>query len=184
MLVMVLSLCIVCSSCAEETPKSMLTFQNAEKNVTLTLDLSKEEVEKRLSYVWEDEQELEQLQQYNGCGTVTYYPNDPRERFTVYYKNYTVKRISINNTTPELLSNWTVEDTLSIGSTEDAFIEKYGEPLSKNNGVSEDGSSYLIYYCSSDGSVLGKENNEASCTIIATFIKEKLASYMLVSTSL
>ena len=44
------------------------------------------EEEKRLSYVWEDEQELEQLRQYNGCGTVTYYPNDPQNRFTVYYK--------------------------------------------------------------------------------------------------
>lgn len=184
MLVLVLSLCIVGSSCAEETPKSMLTFQNMEKNVTLTLDLSKEEVEKRLSYVRENESELEQFQQYNGCGTVTYYPDDPQNRFTVYYKEYIVKRISINNTTPDLLSNWKVEDTLSIGSTEEAVIEKYGSPLSENKGVSEDGSTYLMYYCSSDGSVLGKENSEASCTIIATFIQEKLASYMLVSTSL
>lgn len=187
MLMMVLSFSVVCSSCSEKAPdvaESVLTFQNSERNVEVTLGLSKDEVEKNLSYTLDDKNELEELDKHNGCGTITYYPDDPSNRVTIYYKNYIVARISINNTIPELLSNWKVENKLSIGSTEDEFIAKYGEPLSENKGALEDGRTYFIYYCDSDGNILGKDNREASCTIIATFSNKQLMAYTLVSTAL
>ena len=184
---MVLSFCIICSSCAQKAPetnKSMLTFYNSEKNVNLKLGLSKDEVEESLSETLNDTNEPEEEEAYNGRGTITYYPDDPSNRVTIYYENYIVARISINNTIPELLSNWKVENKLSIGSTEDEFIAKYGEPLSENKGTLEDGKTYFIYYCNSDGNILGEDNREASCTIIATFSNKQLMAYTLVSTAL
>lgn len=183
-IVLSLIFCLALAACGGDTPtagqgQDPLVLQNTENGRAVTLGLSRQAAEAVLS---DDPSALTPPADWNGSGTITYFPNTA-DQLTIYYDNEVVAWCTVDQNDVSITSHWAVNDGLSRGAEETAVIEQYGQALSQNQQTDVNGILHLSYYYDEGGQLLGEENGSAAYVVLLELDQGKLIGYQVASTT-